>query len=548
MASGKAKGKGKSQESGNSVLEKAKPTTEDLHSLIDDMPALICRFLPDGTLTLVNEEYASYFNQKKDDLVGNNFFQFIPKEAQERVKRQFLSLDEKIPAVTYEHQVIAPNGELRWQRWTDKAILDDRGRVREYQSIGVDITDRKRAEEKLAESEERYRRIVESSLAGILLIQDGRFLFVNSRVREIYGGQEEDLIGKYFWEFIHPDDREMVKLRGQGRERGEPQLDHYEFRGLRKDGSSIWLEVRATVTEFTGKPAILGNVIDITDRKQAERELREREAKYRLLAENTTDVIFIQDMNLRLTYLSPSVTSLFGYTVEEALDLKMEQFLTEDSLKRAKESFSQYVRLASEDPDIRIPLMQYEYIRKDGTTFWGELKANFLRDHAGRLVGSQGVLRDISERRRAEEELKAKAIQLEEMNTALKVLLDHREEETKQMGENILSNSRKLIFPYLEKMQAAQSNGEKETYLGIIRSNLEQLTSPFMGASEEKYQALTPTELQVADLIRHGMGTKEIASMLNISPEGVSFHRTNIRKKLNLQGRKVNLRTYLQNL
>ena len=147
---------------------------------------------------------------------------------------------------------------------------------------------------------------------------------------------------------------------------------------------------------------------EITKRKRAEEALRESEKKYRLLAENVTDVIFVQDMNFNMTYVSPSVTPLSGYSVEEALKQKMKDFMTPDSFAKAMGSFQKAAALAKTKKDIEIPSMEYEYIRKDGSTFWGEIRVTFLRDSEGRAVGVQGVLRDITERKRAEEEMRVK--------------------------------------------------------------------------------------------------------------------------------------------
>jgi two-component system cell cycle sensor histidine kinase/response regulator CckA len=128
--------------------EELRENEERYRTVVEDMPAMICRFFCDGTLNFVNTAYCSYFNKKKEELIGQNFFQFILKEDQDKVKNQFMSLDRNRPTITYEHQVMAPNGEIRWQQRTDRAIFDDQDNVSEYQSIGRDIT-----EEKIARQE-----------------------------------------------------------------------------------------------------------------------------------------------------------------------------------------------------------------------------------------------------------------------------------------------------------------------------------------------------------------------------------------------------------
>lgn len=157
---------------------------------------------------------------------------------------------------------------------------------------------------------------------------------------------------------------------------------------------------------------------------------RDMDETYRFLAENIRDVVFIQDMDLNLTYVSPSVTSLFGISVEEALQDKMENYLTPQSYERAMEDFKRYTALPRDGKDVEIPLREYEYLRRDGSTFWGELKLVFLYDSDGRPAGVQGVLRDIDERKKMREilleseskfrtifDLSPQAIALTEANT-----------------------------------------------------------------------------------------------------------------------------------
>jgi len=178
-----------------------------VHSIVEDMTALICRFLPDGTLTFVNSSYCSYFDRKREDLIGQNFFQFIPKEEQERVKNQFMALNRETPMVTYEHRVIASDGMTRWQQWTDRALLDEQGRVIEYQSIGQDITERKRAEEALRESEERYRSFVENARDVIYTVsEDATITSLNPAFESITGWSRTEWIGKPLQSIVHPDD------------------------------------------------------------------------------------------------------------------------------------------------------------------------------------------------------------------------------------------------------------------------------------------------------------------------------------------------------
>ncbi len=139
---------------------KLRESEERYRALVEDMPALICRFLPDGTLTFVNEHYSRYYNKGKKELIGQDFFQFIPEEDRERVRAHFASLTPANSVISYEHKVWISDGVARWQRWTDRALFDAQERAVEYQSIGEDITEQKQAEVDLREAYQNLQEAI----------------------------------------------------------------------------------------------------------------------------------------------------------------------------------------------------------------------------------------------------------------------------------------------------------------------------------------------------------------------------------------------------
>ena len=179
-----------------------------------------------------------------------------------------------------------------------------------------------------------------------------------------------------------------------------------------------------------------------------------------------------------------------------------------------------------------------------------------VEERTRELVHANEKLRkEIEERKLAESELmlKEKELRLEslnlaEANTALKVLLKRREQDREELEEKVLTNVKELIFPYIEKLESSRLDGEQYTYVGIIKSNLENIISPFLSRVSSKYLNFTPMEIQVANLVKEGKSTKEMADILNVSDRAIEFHRNNIRKKLGLKNKKVNLRSYLMTL
>jgi DNA-binding CsgD family transcriptional regulator len=145
-------------------------------------------------------------------------------------------------------------------------------------------------------------------------------------------------------------------------------------------------------------------------------------------------------------------------------------------------------------------------------------------------------------------ELKIKTQNLEETNVAMKVLLKKREEDRKDIEYNILSNVKKLIDPYFDKIRKTKLDSRQKAFLNILESNLQEITSPFSRKISIRELNLTPTEIQVSNMIRHGNSSKEIAEIMNISKRTVDAHRRNIRKKIGLDQKRANLRSYLLSL
>jgi len=191
--------------------------------------------------------------------------------------------------------------------------------------------------------------------------------------------------------------------------------------------------------------------------------------------------------------------------------------------------------------------------RGDGDVVEAELAAiSILFDAApARLV----ICRDVTARRQMEEKLRAsrtelaeKARHLEEANRALKLMLDHRQIEKRAIEENFVAGMKKFVLPYLDRLAGAGLPGEARTYLDILRTNLDDLLAPMRHQRYARYAELTPTEVGIADLIRQGKSSKEIAAALRVTPSAISFHRNNIRRKFGLLNKRTNLRAYLDSL
>ncbi|MCJ7539335.1 MAG: LuxR C-terminal-related transcriptional regulator, partial [Desulfobacterales bacterium] len=142
-------------------------------------------------------------------------------------------------------------------------------------------------------------------------------------------------------------------------------------------------------------------------------------------------------------------------------------------------------------------------------------------------------------------ELKIEKSNLEEANIALQILSDKRQEDKKEIADNVLTNVKELVTPYFEKIKRTKLDDQQKTFLSIMESNLKEIISPFTRKMSLKYLNLTPTEIEVTNLIRYGSDSKEIADIMGLSPRTIYNHRKNIRKKFGLENRKTNLRSHL---
>jgi PAS domain S-box-containing protein len=182
-----------------------------------------------------------------------------------------------------------------------------------------------------------------------------------------------------------------------------------------------------------------------------------------------------------------------------------------------------------------------------------EVRTNYLEIGEKRALFT--ILHDITERKQSEDalrdkerELKIKTGDIEEANTALRVLLKRREEDKAELEEKVLSNVKELILPYVAKLNKSGLNEKQKAYVAILESSLDDIVSPFSRKLSSWYLKFTPAEMQIANLIRGGKSTKEIAELLSLSSDTIETHRKNIRRKIGINNKRINLRTCLSHI
>jgi diguanylate cyclase (GGDEF)-like protein/PAS domain S-box-containing protein len=172
-------------------------------AIVEDQTELICRFLPGGKLTFINDAYCRYFGKKKEELIGKSFYALIPAQDRKKVEEAIGSLTKDSPVMTHEHKVVSARGDICWQRWTNRAIFDTKGVLAEFQAVGRDITDRKKAEELLRNSERFLYSIFTSIQDGIsILDKEMNIIRVNPTIEKWYA-HNMPLVGKKCYQAYH---------------------------------------------------------------------------------------------------------------------------------------------------------------------------------------------------------------------------------------------------------------------------------------------------------------------------------------------------------
>ncbi|HEY9087879.1 MAG TPA: PAS domain S-box protein [Anaerolineaceae bacterium] len=181
-------------------------------ALVEDSPAMICRFRPDGTLIYVNETLCTFFERERADLIGSSVFDLMTEENRDRARSMLQRPEAQTRRITVEGQSAIASGQVRWTRWTNRPILDMEGHCIEFQAVGIDITKSKFAEDALRASEARFRDLLENMhLVAILLSLDGSVLFVNDFFTQLTGFSAEEVLGRNWFEMIvPPEDRKRV--------------------------------------------------------------------------------------------------------------------------------------------------------------------------------------------------------------------------------------------------------------------------------------------------------------------------------------------------
>jgi PAS domain S-box-containing protein len=434
-----------------------------------------------------------------------------------------------------------------WLRCIDRAIPWNGGRMARFE-IAIDIHKRKLAEEALQESEQKYRELVENIHEVIYSMDEkGVVTYVSPAIQSLTGFSPSEIEGLHFSQFIFKDDFDLIVQRFGEALSG--QKSPTEYRLVAKSGDPVWVRsMSKPIQEGDEVKGLRGVLSDISEQKKAEAALQESRKHYRELLETMNEGFSISNEDGIQTYANRRLCEMLGCEMEEIVNHPVTDMIDGEGRKLWEKQFEK--RKSRESSPYQMNL-----VRKDGRAIPVLVSPKPLFDENGVFKGSFAALTDISELKKTEKslkdrerELKAKAANLQEMNAALRVLLEKREKDKKELEESVLLNMKDQVIPYLEKLRRLLQDEKQKTYLDIVETHIRDITSSFSRDLHVKHLNLTHTELYISGLIRDGKTTGEIAELMNVSTRTVESHRKNIRKKMGLIAMKANLRTTLISL
>ena len=404
----------------------------------------------------------------------------------------------------------------------------------------------------LRASQELFRSLI-YTMPDIIVQTDmnGKIVFVNDIGIRLFGYSElKEVTGKDILSFIIPEDR--IKAGKNVLLMLEQKLGPREYQILTNDGQRIHVEVNGDVLRHKDG-SVYGRIHvcrEITERKKVEERLRATQERLRLALQAGKLGYYDWEIQNDHVYYSDQYIDILEYGRDEF----------EPRIQSWKKLIPSHDKTAvlhalKNHIDGRTShyVATYRLKVKSGAWRWIREHAEVVnRDTKGSPLSIIGTITDVTSYKEFEKELEKKVeertAELVEVNSALKILLKQREQDKADTEETMIANLKFMVFPYLHKLKRSTLNVQQKEWVSLIDENLDKVSAPFIKKLSSKYSSLTPKEIQIAECIRSGKTSKEIADMMNISARTVDVLRYSVRKKLGLNNKKANLQSLLSSL
>jgi PAS domain S-box-containing protein len=472
-----------------------------MRMLMQTIPDLIWLKDLEGVFLTCNPMFERFFGAKEADIVGKTDYDFVDRELADFFREN----DRKAiaagrPSSNEEWISMADDGRRVYLETIKSPVYDDDGSAFGVLGIGRDITKRKLTQDKLLESEARFRSYFEMPLHGIAIIHpDNGWIEVNERLCAIFGYSKDEIQSKTWMELTHPDDLAADVDQFNQLRAGAIAQYQMEKRYIRKDGRIIWASMAVGCvreTDGTMRYAI-GILDDITERKRIEEALRESVEQHRSIFNASPDVLVITDLEGGILMVSPIAMAMFGYDAEEhLLGKRIQSFIAPEDVERAEVEFASMFQAVKPAPG------QYCGLRSDGSRIDVEVNGEVIRDAEGQPVQLLFIIRDISERRRFESELLVAKMRAENSERLKDVFIANISHEIRTPLNIILGYTNVIE----EKFLSRATDAEARYFESVQRGGERLLRTVDMILNVSRLQSgeytLNPAEVDISGLVQ----------------------------------------------
>jgi len=453
------------------------------------------------------------------------------------------ALSSSDPNWTMEFRMLSATGEYRWILGQGKVVefaLD--GTPLRASGIHQDITQRKRDQQNLRDNEQKYRELFDnmSSCVALYSVVEGKNCFIiddfNDAALKATGTTLKEILGKDVSQ-IFPGLMSIGLIDALRRVSKTGIAESLPLSQYQDTTLNLWVD-NYVYKLPSGKIAVIFN--DLTEKKLAEEAHAKKHLHLEQIITLATDAFFLGDPEGKIVTVNQQALTLSGYSRDELLGQSLSFLFSEQQLKEIPLDYSALKKG-------QVIMIERDLLHKNSGIIPIEMHSKMMPDGM-----FQSFFRDISERKKSQismlksqADLKEKSIQLEETNTALKILVKQSEQNKKDFEETVAANILSLVDPHLNKLKKTELNKKQANHVQIIESTLDNLVSPFVRTSMVMGLKLSPAEVQVANLIKQGKSTKQIAELLGLSPQTIDKHRSHIRKKIGITNKEISLRELL---
>jgi len=519
--------------------------------------------LQNGKIKFANKHISKYSGYGQSDLLGSDITKFVHPQDLQDVRLNAIEMLKGTRSVPYEFRIIDRYGNIKWLMESVTSIVYE-GKLAVLGNT-MEITELKEARYKLEQLQNLEATILKSVPHALFGVEKRQIFFANDAMERMFGWTKDELIGKST-RILFRSDKEWLDygtLLYTALAAQDCYIFEWQMPFVRKDGKELIcrMSVARIGERLTEQKRIVATFEDITEIKRAEQALRDSQQRLTEIIEFLPDATFAIDLEGKIIAWNRAAEDLTGVKAKEVLGKKNYEYarafwkqrrpMAINLVIEPNEKYENTYSVVRRADNLLIVEAEIPNFGQQNTNVYLWCKASPLYDSNGDVTGAIEVIRDITDRKKAEDalikreqDLEIKSHELEELNTALKVLLKRGDEDRRELENSILKNVRELVFPYVEELKKKKLDSISTANLTILESNLRNVVSPFGHKLSSKFDDLTNREVKVADFIKEGKSSKEMAEVLSVTESAINIYRYRLRKKMGLK-RRDNLKTFL---